>query len=469
VDLNLAPITLTNLPATITQGEAINVVFEGGGAKGFSHVAMLYALKTPLEHPGYRIRAAAGASIGAVVAALVAAGAEPEDLVDEATGESPLRNALGLKRFFHLFEPSGWRRLQIIRRLNEKPIAAIFILFIWIVVLSLIVYRGAQLSYISPLLTWMHLITAVAFGVAIFYVWTAISHIRYLSVEVDPFTWRREWAFFAAISSGAILFITAHTVLHYGRHTQYEKLITALPGAHDSNIWLERISFFAFVLVFCSALLGYFRRLLKGIVRTDPIKNYVDDALALLLAKDAATGAIDDTKRQKLRGDRVRFKNLRIPLRVVAADIILNRQELFTTERNPEMPVADAVVASLAIPFLLKPSRILGSLYVDGGIVSNIPAWVFRPERAIDPDAKILAVGIGAGKADSWIPALLENIDRKGAGQSQSRAEGEIVRAYLGADPKPIWAQAVWFALRIFGHFELRRMSYTRGFLGVEN
>lgn len=51
-------------------------VFEGGGAKGLAHVGALRAL----EERGFRFRAVAGTSIGAIIASLVAAGFKSEEL-----------------------------------------------------------------------------------------------------------------------------------------------------------------------------------------------------------------------------------------------------------------------------------------------------------------------------------------------------------------------------------------------------
>ena len=49
--------------------------------------------------------------------------------------------------------------------------------------------------------------------------------------------------------------------------------------------------------------------------------------------------------------------------------------------------VAEAVAASIAIPFVFKPARIRSykagadALYADGGLVSNLPVWVFADEK----------------------------------------------------------------------------------------
>jgi NTE family protein len=51
-------------------------VFEGGGAKGLAHVGALRAL----EERGFRFRAVAGTSIGAIIASLIAAGFKSQEL-----------------------------------------------------------------------------------------------------------------------------------------------------------------------------------------------------------------------------------------------------------------------------------------------------------------------------------------------------------------------------------------------------
>jgi len=47
--------------------------------------------------------------------------------------------------------------------------------------------------------------------------------------------------------------------------------------------------------------------------------------------------------------------------------------------------VAAAVGASITIPFIFLPKTLSGHRYVDGGIVSNFPAWVFDEERKTAP------------------------------------------------------------------------------------
>jgi NTE family protein len=72
-------------------------------------------------------------------------------------------------------------------------------------------------------------------------------------------------------------------------------------------------------------------------------------------------------------------------LRVVAANLRTGLMREFGGHDDRNLPVAPAVVASACFPFFFKPVRIGDDMYVDGGLVSNLPAWIFDDERADDP------------------------------------------------------------------------------------
>lgn len=62
------------------------------------------------------------------------------------------------------------------------------------------------------------------------------------------------------------------------------------------------------------------------------------------------------------------FDDMVIPFQCCAASIERAAEHWFT-----EGPVADAVMASAAVPGLLRPARVKGEHYLDGGIVNSIP------------------------------------------------------------------------------------------------
>ncbi|MFH6780884.1 patatin-like phospholipase family protein [Methylobacterium sp. MA0201] len=55
---------------------------------------------------------------------------------------------------------------------------------------------------------------------------------------------------------------------------------------------------------------------------------------------------------------------------------------VFDTASHPTMGVAEAAMASACYPLVFKPRRIKGEAFVDGGLLSNFPAWTLDKERA---------------------------------------------------------------------------------------
>lgn len=102
-------------------------------------------------------------------------------------------------------------------------------------------------------------------------------------------------------------------------------------------------------------------------------------------------------------------------LKVVATDITTGTLRLFSSDStiDASVPAAEAVVASICLPVIFRPWKIDECLFLDGGLVSNLPIWPFDEERALDPDALTIAVCISRTAAQwrrpsaSWlIPAL---------------------------------------------------------------
>jgi NTE family protein len=62
------------------------------------------------------------------------------------------------------------------------------------------------------------------------------------------------------------------------------------------------------------------------------------------------------------------IQRARIPLRIVATDLADGTEVVFDSG-----PVADAVLASTALPGVFPPHRVSGRLYLDGGLVDHVP------------------------------------------------------------------------------------------------
>jgi NTE family protein len=92
---------------------------------------------------------------------------------------------------------------------------------------------------------------------------------------------------------------------------------------------------------------------------------------------------LDQSVRTKIGLDEgpVCFKHLKIPLKVVAGDLLTGKIRVFGGSEDADVDAIDAAVASASYPLFFQPYSFDGGMYVDGGLLSNLPAWVFDEER----------------------------------------------------------------------------------------
>lgn len=235
-------------------------IFEGGGAKGLAHVGALKAAESRnLEFIGV-----AGASAGAIIAALVAAGFKADDLFcpDPARRANSLFAALD---WIALLEKERWHAFQELRR---------------------------ELASLPP--------SKGSFGIR-----TALR----------VWSFKKKWLDFLTKSA-------------------------------------ER----------------------KGVFSTNAFETWLNDKLA---------------ERLKLKGGDVTFSTLykgsgKI-LKIVAVDIVEQELVTYSHLNYAHLSVAKAVAASISIPLLFAPTKIGTRSMVDGGSMSNFPAWLFEVERVEYP------------------------------------------------------------------------------------
>ncbi|MBR7979212.1 patatin-like phospholipase family protein [Burkholderia cenocepacia] len=67
------------------------------------------------------------------------------------------------------------------------------------------------------------------------------------------------------------------------------------------------------------------------------------------------------------------FAELDIDLKVIATDLLSEREFQFSRETTPEVPVALAARASASIPIVFAQVAVAGGLFVDGGMCDNMP------------------------------------------------------------------------------------------------
>lgn len=271
-------------------------IFEGGGAKGITHVGALKAL----ERENLALVGVAGSSAGAIIAALAAVGYSADELFAEDGSRDILSDL----------------KLGPLDLLGRKE---------WV-----------RLAKMRPRL-WR---TLVKLGLAIV-----------LALASALWLWSA-WSFIPLILLAAfsIFFLSA--------------LVPVTWGA---------------------------RRILRdrGLLSTERVRQTLNELLRKKLERlYKAQGLM--TKRAPKS---VRFKHIDptkitgcCRLKIAVSDSRSGKLVLF--DHNDEnVVVADAVAASAAIPFAFVPPDVEGMaddsepVLVDGGLVSNLPAWSFREEK----------------------------------------------------------------------------------------
>jgi NTE family protein len=99
----------------------------------------------------------------------------------------------------------------------------------------------------------------------------------------------------------------------------------------------------------------------------------------------------------------VLFSDLPIstPLRIVATDIDRKSMKVFTNVAatnhppTPGVAIADAVCASISVPFVFAPKPLDDTRLLDGGMASNLPVWLFDEERLDRPGLPTIAFTLG--------------------------------------------------------------------------
>ncbi len=347
--LKLSPSPLAGEPL------GIYLVLEGGGARGVAHVGTYCAI-ADTEHPDsqaiwpkIQIKGVAGTSVGALVAALIAVGYQPKQIISE-DGTVELAQLLGVTSFDQVFRRNGLRHISRARDfMNSLRWRAFW--SIWFI------FKCTSYSFIVTMILYVAMIL--------------VGRLAEVPHTDAPNSFQ--------LTPGEIL-----AVLHKD---------WPLIG----SVWLA-----AFIVAFAHGI----KTLLKGLVPLSDLVGQLDRAFSvkvidqLEVLQKARPDLFDRLRVQieEIRRDGVRFKHLEHlgrRLRIVAADITRFRLETFSRTETPNVKISDAVGASIAIPVIFKNYHIKGrSTYNDGGLVSLLPAWAFDNLHEANPDAWVVAVAL---------------------------------------------------------------------------
>jgi NTE family protein len=145
---------------------------------------------------------------------------------------------------------------------------------------------------------------------------------------------------------------------------------------------------------------AFFNFVMQGLASVKTFRDKLDDVLSRKMFPGEA----------KLGEEKniVKFKHFdgvtKPSLKIVATNLSKGELQLFSPELTPDVAVADAVAASVCLPIIFEAWIIEKMLHFDGGLVSNLPAWTFDDERALDPDATTIAIEILAAPTNASPP-----------------------------------------------------------------
>lgn len=139
-----------------------------------------------------------------------------------------------------------------------------------------------------------------------------------------------------------------------------------------------------------------FTQLVKGLGKQSlllslyllPLKKYIPKRIRQIISKDAITrfgifdskaieDYVEDCLFQVTGKHNLKFNQIIPDLNIVCADLQSHSIKLWNKQNTPEEPIAKAVSASCSIPIFFTPTD---NQYVDGGILSNLPNYLFSKE-----------------------------------------------------------------------------------------
>jgi NTE family protein len=305
------------------------LVFQGGGAKGISHVGGLAAV----NELKLTIGGVAGTSAGAIVAALVAGGYSAEEMFDGSANDHILKHVCDGQYAdpTRLFTPKGWQSLQSLLEFSKALSAA-----------------------------WK---------------WLVAGRI-----------WQK-------LTVGAALFAMTFCLVPLGCWFPRIELLLGLIGASVVGVKVFRVY--------------------RGLCGLENVRTVVDEALRRKLNTDDGGITFERLKKSGC-----------MPLKLVSTNVTDGALELFSYETTPKVIVADAVCASVCIPFVFKrwsfrykrngDTELTRRQFIDGGLMSNLPVWSFDEERALNNDAITIAFGLQEPDSKkgntTWLASALDAV-----------------------------------------------------------
>lgn len=346
-------------------------IFQGGGAQGISHVGAFSAIR----ELDIQIAGVAGTSAGALIAALIAVGCEPGDIIEPTSAQtSEQRDILSRHGMspIDLLGRKEWRKFKFLLHLSQFPLLYFMVLVFGY--LSLFGLLVGQVQGSSG--TWDAGLLCVLVALACLALLLTLSIFIYL---IRPII-RDKGIFDPERVEAAIEQILRHEVKrHLDRFTDEDRRRL---GADFSGLPHNRKLSFRDI----------------------------------------------DPRRFRALDNPPPF----VEVKIATTDLTDGKLQLFGHDHHPDASMAEVVAASISIPLIFKPARIKSvtaykdHIFVDGGLLANLPVWAFKEEkkyheRRLNPHQTVpniafeLRDALSHGEAASgWFASLLRSLWRDG-------------------------------------------------------
>ena len=368
-----------NLAKKAYLGNIENLVFQGGGPAGFAHAGALYELFPKFLKPS-QIQRVAGASAGALIALLIALGF---DIVDSKKDGKTIDNILGETKMIDLLDEVNPR----IPEINIKKLLT--------TILKLKIAASKQ-NQINSVNSFSKLLIYHVVDFAKGHIQTVL---RNTFGRIKQTIAGKVIKKLHALLNGALGVADLDSEARKKFYTWLQLNIVNEASYETLDNFLGECS----VVLFAFFLPSNFRTFIKGALSDERMKQKIKifEKMSGLFPGDVILAKIKKWIVQAGFDENITFEELHEikelkqngkDLYVVAYNMSCRSSKLFSHKHTPGVSIADAVRASISIPFFFAPHPIVidgcAQHYMDGGILDNYPISIFDKAEYCKPNYK---------------------------------------------------------------------------------
>ena len=200
------------------------------------------------------------------------------------------------------------------------------------------------------------------------------NKVRSDTIEGNIDTIKKEDIKKLVLSGGGLLGISYIGLFKYLEEHNINKQITSLIGCSAGAMFG---TFFT---------IGYSSSELQSLIMQLNFKDYInitaESILNFMKLKGLESGKnimnfIKHTIRHKTNDENITFIQIydkfKIDLKIGVTNLTTSKFEICDMKNTPNLPIYQAINASIAIPFIFEPVVINNNIYCDGGILDNLP------------------------------------------------------------------------------------------------